>query len=288
MTLAEALRDAVAQLASVSASARLDAEMLLAHVLAKSRSHLHAWPEQALSGAQAERFAVLLARRAAGEPMAHILGSREFWSLELEVTPETLIPRPETELLVELALARVPGDAHWRICDLGTGSGAIALAIAHERPRCRIDAGDISAPALAVAERNALRLGLRNVCFHCGLWYGPFAAMRFDMILSNPPYIRAGDPHLLHGDVRFEPRSALVAGPEGLDDLRVIIAGAPEHLHSGGWLLVEHGYDQGAAVARLFTQAGFTAVQTHPDLAGQPRVTAGRRRQPGRDDASAD
>lgn len=275
-TLADALRSATTQLAPVHDSARLDAELLLATVLNKPRSYLHAWPELALTEAQARQFAALVARRATGEPMAHILGNREFWSLQLEITPDTLIPRPETELLVELALARIPGEAEWRIADLGTGSGAIALAIAHERPRCRIDAGDISAPALTVAGRNAQRLDLRNVRFHRGAWYAPFAGALFDMIVSNPPYIRTGDPHLHAGDVRFDPHSALVAGADGLDDLRLIVAGAPEHLRPGGWLLVEHGYDQGMAVAQLFTQAGFVEVCTHPDLAGQPRVTVGR------------
>lgn len=275
-TLTDALRSATTQLAPVHDSARLDAELLLASVLKKPRSYLHAWPERALTEAQAWQFAALIARRAAGEPMAHILGTREFWSLELEVTPDTLIPRPETELLVELALARIPGETEWHIADLGTGSGAIALAIAHERPRCRIDADDVSAPALAVAERNAQRLNLRNARFHRGAWYEPFAGVLFDMIVSNPPYVRADDPHLRVGDVRFDPASALVAGPEGLDDLRDVIAGAPGHLRPGGWLLVEHGYDQGADIARFFAQAGFVEVRTHADLAGQPRVTAGQ------------
>lgn len=275
-TLADALRSALAELSPMHDSARLDAELLLATVLGKPRSYLHAWPEHALTEAQARQFAALVARRAAGEPIAHILGNREFWSLELEVTPDTLIPRPETELLVELALARIPNDAAWRIADLGAGSGAIALAIAHERPRCHIDADDISAPALAVAERNAHRLGIGNAHFHIGAWHEPFSGIRFDMIVSNPPYIRTDDPHLLEGDVRFDPRSALVAGGDGLDDLRRIIAGAPAHLRPGGWLLVEHGYDQGVPVAQLFTQAGFIEVRTHADLAGQPRVTEGR------------
>lgn len=277
LTLADALRDAIAQLMPVHDSARLDAELLLATVLKKPRSYLYAWPEHVLTEAQAGQFAALVTRRAAGEPMAHILGTREFWSLELEVTPDTLIPRPETELLVKLALERIPGEAGWHIADLGTGSGAIALAIAHERPRCRIDAGDISAPALAVAERNAQRLDLHNARFHLGAWYEPFAGILFDMIVSNPPYVRADDPHLRVGDVRFDPRSALVAGPEGLDDLRDVIAGAPGHLRTGGWLLVEHGYDQSGDVARLLTRAGFVEVRTHADLAGQPRVTTGRR-----------
>lgn len=275
-TLADALRAAAAQLA-MHESASLDAELLLAEVLGQPRSYLRAWPERTLTEAQAQAFAALIARRAAGEPTAHILGRREFWSLDLEVTPDTLIPRPETELLVELALARIPVDATWDIADLGTGTGAIALAVARERPRCRIVAGDASAAALAVAERNARRLGLGNVRFVEGMWYRPFGELRFDVILSNPPYIRTDDPHLQQGDVRFDPRSALVAGHDGLDDLRQIIAYAPMHLRPDGWLLVEHGYDQGEAVANLFTQAGFRAVRTVRDLGGQPRVTLGQR-----------
>lgn len=274
-TFADALRAATAQLA-MHDSARLDAELLLAHILGQPRSHLHAWPERTLTEEQAQAFAALIARRAAGEPVAHILGRREFWSLDLEVTPDTLIPRPETELLVELALARIPADAAWDIVDLGTGSGAIALAVARERPHCRILASDVSADALAVAERNARSLGLGNVRFVHGAWYLPIGETRFDMILSNPPYIRADDPHLCAGDVRFDPHSALVAGHDGLDDLRRIVAGAPDHLRPGGWLLVEHGYDQGDAVAGLFALAGFSAVETVRDLGDQPRVTLGR------------
>lgn len=274
-TLADALRSATALLA-MHDSARLDAELLLAQVLGRPRSYLMAWPERVLSEPQAQQFAALIARRAAGEPIAHILGRREFWLLDLEVTSDTLIPRPETELLVEQALARVPEDAAWDIADLGTGSGAIALAMASERPRCRIEASDASSAALTVAEANARRLHLGNVCFHHGGWYQPFANKRFDVILSNPPYIRADDPHLREGDVRFDPRSALVAGRDGLDDLRAIITGAPAHLRSGGWLLVEHGYDQPEAVAELFAGAGFDAIATLRDLGGRPRVTQGR------------
>lgn len=275
-TFADVLSAATAQLA-MHDSARLDAELLLAHVLEQSRSHLIAWPERTLTEEQAQAFAALVARRASGEPVARILGRKEFWSLDLEVTPDTLIPRPETELLVELALARIPADSAMDIVDLGTGSGAIALAIARERPHSRIVASDISADALAVAERNARCLGVHNVRFVQGMWYQPLGGSRFGMILCNPPYVRAGDPHLHEGDVRFDPRSALVAGHDGLDDLRQIVAHAPDHLRPEGWLLVEHGYDQGNAVADLFALAGFSAVETVRDLSGQPRVTLGRR-----------
>jgi release factor glutamine methyltransferase len=274
-SLANALASAAAEL-QIHASARLDAELLLANVLGKPRSYLFTWPERLLTEPQMQAFAALVARRKAGEPVAHILGVREFWSLELEVTPATLIPRPETELLVESALARIPVDARWEILDLGTGSGAIALAVASERPDCRIIASDTSADALTVAERNADRLGLHNLSFLLGPWYEPVAGRRFQMILSNPPYVRTDDPHLHAGDVRFDPRAALVAGPEGLDDLRCIVADAPTFLQPGGWLLVEHGYDQAAAVTELFAGADFKAIATARDLSGQPRVTQGR------------
>lgn len=278
-TIATALHAACARLARAGAdtdAARLDAEVLLAHVLDKPRSHLRAWPERALTTEQAAHYAALVARRAGGEPVAHLLGRREFWSLDLDVTPATLIPRPETELLVELALARIPADAALTVADLGTGTGAIALAVARERPRCRVTATDRSAAALEVARRNAARLGIAGIDFRQGAWYAPLGDERYDLILSNPPYIRAGDPHLAQGDVRFEPPGALVAGADGLDDLRVIVAGAPAHLQDGGWLLVEHGYDQGAAVAALFGAAGFAEVATIRDLGGQARATLGR------------
>lgn len=275
-TITAALQSTIAQFTPAHASAPLDAELLLAYALGQSRSYLRAWPERLLTDQQVQVFAALVARRVAGEPIAHILGRREFWSLDIEVTPATLIPRPETELLVELALARIPADAVWNIVDLGTGSGAIALAVAHERPRCRVTATDTSAAALAVAQDNARRLAIGNVVFQQGAWYAGLGQQRFDAILSNPPYIRADDPHLQEGDVRFDPLSALVSGADGLDDLRVIVAGAPDHLRLGGWLLVEHGYDQGAAVRRLFVDAGFVDIQGANDLAGHPRVTLGR------------
>ncbi len=282
-TIATALHTALTRLThagSAADDARLDAEVLLAHVLDQPRSHLRAWPERALTAAQTAHYEDLVTRRAAGEPVAYLCGRREFWSLELEVTPATLIPRPETELLVELALARIPVAAALAVADLGTGTGAIALAIARERPRCRVTATDRASAALDVARRNAARLGITAVDFRHGAWYAPLpdpAAGRYDLILSNPPYVRAGDPHLAQGDLRFEPPDALTAGADGLDALRVLVAGAPAYLHSGGWLLVEHGYDQAEAVTALFRTAGFTDIETFHDLGGQPRVTLGRR-----------
>ncbi|HWS02307.1 MAG TPA: peptide chain release factor N(5)-glutamine methyltransferase [Gammaproteobacteria bacterium] len=272
----DALQSAIAQFTPAHTSARLDAELLLAHALGQSRSYLRAWPERLLTDQQVQVLAMLVARRVAGEPIAHILGRREFWSLDLEITPATLIPRPETELLVELALARIPVDAVWEIADLGTGSGAIALAVARERPRCRVTATDVSMAALAVAQDNAQRLAIGNVVFQQGAWYAGLGQQRFDVIVSNPPYIRADDPHLRQGDVRFDPLSALVSGADGLDDLRVILAGAPDHLRPGAWLLVEHGYDQGEAVRRLFADAGLVDIESVKDLAGHPRVTLGQ------------
>ncbi len=245
-------------------------------VLSVSRAQLFARPESPVSPQDDERFRLLLVRRLQGEPIAHIVGHREFWSLQLDVTPATLIPRPDTELLVELALERIPVAATFTIADLGTGSGAIALAIASERPRCHIVASDISEEALAVARRNAQQLALTNVEFLQGDWYQALGSTRFDLILSNPPYIRANDPHLAKGDVRFDPPAALVSGVDGLDALRCIIADAQQHLRPGGWLLVEHGYDQGDVVAELFAVAGFTQMATINDLGEQPRVSLGR------------
>jgi len=275
-TITDALQSAIAEFTPMHASARLDAELLLAHALGQSRSYLHAWPERLLTDQQVQIFATLVARRVAGEPIAHILGRREFWSLDLEITPATLIPRPETELLVELALSRIPVEAAWEIVDLGTGSGAIALAVARERPRSHVTAIDVSASALAVARDNAQRLAIGNVVFQQGAWYAGLGQQHYDVILSNPPYIRADDPHLQQGDVRFEPLGALVSGTDGLDDLRIIVACAPDHLRPGGWLLVEHGYDQDEAVRRLLVDVGLIEIQSVNDLAGHPRVTLGQ------------
>lgn len=280
-TLQSLLAAASASLASTSDSPRLDAELLLAHALGQDRSYLRAWPERTPAPAQAARFESLLARRQAGEPVAHLLGVREFWSLELQVTPDTLIPRPETELLVERALLRIPADRPATVADLGTGSGAIALAIASERPRAQVLATDRAAAALAVARRNAAAHAIDTVEFREGDWCAGLPADSFDVILSNPPYIAAQDPHLAQGDARFDPRSALVSGPDGLDDLRRLIPAALACLKPGGWLLVEHGYDQGPALVRLFEVAGYQDVQDHADLAGNSRMTEGKRPQQG-------
>jgi release factor glutamine methyltransferase len=260
---------------SATDSARLDAELLLAAVLGQTRTYLYTWPERELSTEQQQRYEALVARRAAGEPVAHLLGSRGFWSLELQVTAQTLIPRPETELLVEAALARLPLSGA-RVADLGTGSGAIALALARECPACAVVAVERSAGALAVAQENGRRHGIANVTFLHGSWYEPLQGEKFELIVSNPPYICADDPHLKRGDLRFEPITALSSGVDGLDDIRLIITGAGAHLLPGGWLLLEHGYDQGEAVCALLSAAGFVTVDDLIDLQGHGRVAVGR------------
>ena len=266
----------VAALQLDSASARLEAQYLLQHALGKPRAWLLAHADEAPDPDQYATYAALLQRRLAGEPVAYILGEREFYGLNFKVTSATLIPRPETELLVELALARIVPDATCRVLDLGAGSGAIALSIAHARPKIEVVAVDASAAALKVARENAARLQPGNVRFLHGDWYAPLVDEHFELIVSNPPYVAAGDPHLNQGDLRFEPASALASGADGLDDIRRIAAGARAHLAPGGWLLLEHGYDQGAAVREILQRAGLAEVFTAPDLAGIDRVSGGR------------
>lgn len=281
LNVGTALRAASAGLADAggrdAAEARIDAEILLAHALAKSRTWLFMHADDPLDDAVAARFSALIERRRAGEPVAYLVGQRGFWRFDLEVTSDTLIPRADTECLVEQALARLPADRALRLLDLGTGSGAIALALAFERQQARVVAVDLSRAAAEVARRNAQRLGLATrVEVREGAWFAPVAGEHFDLIASNPPYIERDDPHLDQDDLRFEPRGALASGTEGLDDLRRIVPAAPAHLRPGGWLLVEHGWRQGAAVRALFLAAGFVEVDTRPDLEGRDRVTLGR------------
>lgn len=258
-----------------SPTARLDAELLLAAAIGKSRSYLHTWPERIVASEAAQTFADYLQRRRAGEPVAYILGQQGFWNLDLEVAPHTLIPRPETELLVETAMQLQPADQA-RVLDLGTGTGAIALALASERRQWQVTAVDRVDEAVALAERNRQRLQLDNARVLVSHWFSALDGQRFDVIISNPPYIAAEDPHLVAGDVRFEPSSALVAGHDGLDDLRQIIAEAPAHLVGGGWLLLEHGYDQAAAVRELLARHGFEQIESRLDLNAHERITLGR------------
>jgi release factor glutamine methyltransferase len=257
--------------------ARVDAETLLAHVLGRTRTWLFAWPEYEPDASQLAEFGRLVDARERGEPVAYLVGHRGFWTFELQVTPAVLIPRPETELLVELALERLPKDAPAHIADLGTGSGAIALALASERPRARVLATDASADALAVARANAHRLGLRNVEFAQGDWCEALGDAVFDVIASNPPYIVEGDAHLSQGDLRFEPPGALSSGVEGLDAIRAIVAQAPTHLAADGWLVLEHGWNQAAAVRALLESSGYRDVGSFRDNARHERVTLGRR-----------
>jgi release factor glutamine methyltransferase len=268
--VAVTVRDALAR----SGLAPLDARVLLAQALGFDRAWLVAHDADPLSAHQQAAFEALAARRRAGEPVAYLTGSREFWGLPLAVDASVLIPRPETETLVEQALNMMRQKPHPRVLDLGTGSGAIALAIAHERPDASVEAVDVSPRALALAQRNADRLKLANLCFIQSDWYEALPRGRpYDLIASNPPYVPEGNPHLSEGDVRFEPSAALRAGVDGLDALRVVIGHAPRYLAAGGRLLVEHGYDQARAVRALMADAKLEAITTHCDLAGLDRIS---------------
>ena len=265
-----------------SDSPRLDAEILLAHCLKKPRSHLLAWPDKVLQSAQLKQFRQLLQRRIDGQPISYLIGTREFWSIDLSVTPEVLIPRPETELLVETALAKLPSSS-LQVADLGTGSGAIAIALAKERPNWQIIATDQSEAALSIATQNAAQQGLSNIEFRHGNWCGALPETGFDLIISNPPYIAESDPHLSQGDVRFEPPQALASGADGLDDIRQIISQALTFLKPNAWLMLEHGYNQSSAVSRLFNEAQlehdkeihqhYTHIRSLTDLSGHTRAT---------------
>jgi release factor glutamine methyltransferase len=258
-----------------SNSARIDVQCLLQAVLQVNRAYLLTHPEQLLGVEQQTRFADLFERRLRGEPIAYLLGEREFYGLIFKVTPATLIPRPETELLVEMALQRIPPQGKYRVLDLGTGSGPIALSIAHVRPDIEVVTVDSSAAALEVAQFNMQQLQLDNVRLLQSDWFSALQGERFDIIVSNPPYIAADDAHLEQGDVRFEPRTALTGGVDGLKDIRLIIAPAKNHLNANGWLLFEHGYDQAKQVRTLLQQAGFTEIVSARDLAGIERVSGG-------------
>ena len=258
-----------------SSSPQIDADVLLCHSLDKPRSFLFTWPDKLLTEAELVGFEALLARRLSGEPVAYITGTREFWSLPLKVSPSTLIPRPDTERLVELALEKIPTSGG-AVLDLGTGTGAIALAIASERPDCDVTGIDLRSEAAELASDNGRTLEIKNACFLTGSWYTPLeTTQRFSVIVSNPPYIDETDPHLSQGDVRFEPKSALVAPEKGLGDLRTISEQGREFLQEGGWLLMEHGYEQGKAVRQILLDLGYEHVSTAQDYADLDRVTLG-------------
>lgn len=281
--MARSIQQAVAEDAATLATtlvldastARIEIQALLQHVLGVNRAYLLAHADEALGDAAYAAYRQLLERRLAGEPLAYILGEREFFGLTFKTTPATLIPRPETELLVELALERMPA-VPCRVLDLGTGSGAVALSIAHARPDVEVWACDVSADALAVAEENARRLELRNVHLAESDWFVSLPALQFDVIVSNPPYIAEGDPHLTQGDLRFEPARALSSGIDGLSDIRHLITESKRFLTNGGWLLFEHGYDQAERVRSLLEEAGYAEVFSARDLAGIERVSGGR------------
>jgi len=275
MRLDAAIVDATDRLSQTSESPRLDAEILLCRTIDMPRSYLFAHPEDELDELAQERFSGLMARRAGGEPMAYIMGTKEFWSHELYVSPATLVPRPETELLVDLALREIPRKANWEILDLGTGSGAIAIAIAGERSMCQVTAVDVSDDALAVARVNVRALSSDNVSLVLGSWTTPVQGRTFNIIVSNPPYVRSDDEALLK--LQHEPQSALAAGEDGLDAIRVLAADCPALLEGDGVLLIEHGADQAAEVSGLLESHGWANICCHNDLAGLPRVTVARR-----------
>ena len=278
-TIASCIRMAN-QLAKVSDSPRLDVEILLAHVLQKDRTFLFTWPETALTVEQEDNFIALFDRRLRGEPVAHIIGQREFWSLPLFVNSTTLIPRPDTELVVEAVLNLFASDMHNQprhVLDLGTGTGAIVLALAHEKKYWYCLGVDNQPEAVLLAQKNCQHLHIQNVEIKQSDWFSAIEETDFDVIVSNPPYIAADDPHLQQGDVRFEPMSALVADNQGLRDIENIVQQARHYMRPNGWLLIEHGYQQGQAVRQLFEQSGYVAITTLRDLNDNERVTMGKK-----------
>jgi release factor glutamine methyltransferase len=274
MTINELLTEARSKL--TGPDARQESELLMEAICGINRSRQFSHPDDALTEDQVQQYRSALQRRLSGEPLSYITGRRGFWDMDLRVTPDVLIPRPDTECLVEQALARIPEDANWQIADLGTGSGAIAIAIARERPDCELIATDLSPAALAIAKENANALGAENISFVAGSWGQPLETRRFEMIISNPPYIPADDPHLKEGDLPTEPSHALSSGADGLDDIRQIISDSSSHLKPGGWLLLEHGYNQAEEVTELMCQTGFTEIFTQQDYGRNDRVTGGR------------
>lgn len=270
------LTEAADTLALVSDSAMLDAEVLLCLALNQPRSHLRAWPDKPLQPEQLAAFLALLEQRQQGMPIAYITGNREFWSRDFQVSPDVLIPRPDTELLIELSLKLIPADEPIKILDLGTGSGIIAITLAAECPQAQISATDFSLAALRIAQRNADKHHINNIQFYQSDWFASVPATKFKLIISNPPYIAKDDNHLQQGDVRFEPQTALCAAEQGLADIKIIADAARNYLEPGGHLLIEHGYNQQQQVQALFKDLHYDKVQTYTDLSGQPRVTYGQ------------
>jgi release factor glutamine methyltransferase len=268
-----ALTEASQILASSSDTPELDAEVLLSLILEKNRTYLRTWPKKQLHAQQRLQYKALLKQRQQGTPIAYIVGVREFWSRDFKVSPDVLIPRPDTELLIELSLPLIPKDKSCKLIDLGTGSGAIAVTLATERPYAQVIATDISSAALKIAKQNADRYHCRNIRFLQSSWFSDITENSFDLVISNPPYIAPTDPHLHQGDLRFEPQSALVADENGLKDISVIVESACKHLKEGGYLLIEHGFEQKSPVQAIFESFGYANIQTHTDLGGNPRVT---------------
>jgi release factor glutamine methyltransferase len=275
-SIKSALADAVDALASISDSALLDAEVLLCHVLQKGRSYLRAWPDKLLQPEQYKHFWTLIEERRQGIPVAYLTGRREFWSRDFRVSPDVLIPRPDTELLVELGLELIPPDKSFKLIDLGTGSGIIAITLAAERPHAQVIATDFSLAALKIAEHNAQQHHITNIRFYQSDWFDNAPDIQFDLVISNPPYIAEDDSHLQEGDVRFEPQTALVAAQQGLRDIETIADGARDRLKPQGHLLIEHGYNQQHQIQTIFKGLGYDKVRTYQDLSGQPRVTYGQ------------
>ncbi len=272
-TILELLKQARSRLNGQEAAQ--EAEYLMEAQCGISRSHQFIHPDEELSERQCQQFDSALKRRIAGEPLAYVTGTRGFWDMELQVTPDVLIPRPDTECLVEQALQRIPIDSCWQVADMGTGSGAIALALAHERPQCEIIATDLSMAALVIAKKNARIQATKNICFAAGSWFQPIKNRLFEMIVCNPPYIPVDDPHLKQGDLPAEPEHALISGVDGLDAIRQIISDSMLHMKPGGYLLLEHGYDQAGAVIELLQHAGYKKIFTQKDYGGNDRVSGG-------------
>lgn len=275
-TIGTVLAAAAKEFITVTDSPQLDADILLAHILQKPRSYLYAFPEYELTTAELKQFSQYVARHSQGEPIAYLTGHREFWSLDLMVTPDTLIPRPETELLVELLLQKLQGEKKI-IADLGTGSGAIALSVAKERPDWVVHATDNSVSALQVAQKNAQQLQVKNIFFHQGSWCDALPPLLFDAIVSNPPYVAENDPHINATVSQYEPRSALFSANQGLADLEKIIKQSINYIIPGGYLLLEHGFEQAQEVQRLFADLGYHLITSYPDLAGHERITMAMR-----------